>query len=652
MKIILKQLTLINFKGIKDLTLNFNPETTNISGENGTGKTSINDAFNFLLFGKDSYDRKDFNIKTLDKDNNPIHKLSHEVKGIFDVDGIETSFHRVYKEKWVKPKGAEIAEMSGHETLFYYNDVPLSQAEYKAKVDSLIPEEKMKLLTNPMYFNSIKWDVRRKILMDITGKIEDGQMLDKIATPENQKEIDNLIEVLKSGKSDEEYKKQLAAKRKLLNDELYEIPIKIGEANRSLPKVENWTEIVKEIERVNGELIDVQKQMDDKNDTFKGELEKAKLLQQQKHNLEVQLTKLQNDAKVAGTKEAMEIDNQINISNTKYSNLRSEVAQLENQISKHNNTINQLTESNNQLREKWNIENARELAIDENSLNCPTCKQPLPEDEAETKRESFTANFNKDKQANLTRIEQQGVSDKAEIESAEKRVEDLRNQVLLLNETIAKEDVNINELQVRKDGATSFVPEISQEEISIKSQIDAIVIPESMEVDISDLKSKRLELTLELDNLKAKYATKEQIDRINTRISELEKQEKDLAQQISSIERTEFVVQSFGRAKIEELDRRLNELFPNVQFKLFNNLINGGTEPCCEMLVGGVPFNDVNTAGRINAGLSIINVLIDYYCVSLPIFIDNKESVNNPIKCKAQTIFLTVGKEKELTILN
>ena len=103
-KITLKQLVLTNFKGIKSLSIDFDPISTVISGENGTGKTTVYDAFNFLLFGKDSSDRKDFNIKTLDKDNNPIHKLNHEVTGVFDVDESTQTFKRIYREKWGKTK--------------------------------------------------------------------------------------------------------------------------------------------------------------------------------------------------------------------------------------------------------------------------------------------------------------------------------------------------------------------------------------------------------------------------------------------------------------------------------------------------------------------------------------------------------------------
>lgn len=77
MEIKLLKLSLKNFKGIKELVINFAGRNTNIYGKNATGKTTIFDAFKWLFFDKDSNDKKDFNIKTLDKDNNPIHFLEH-----------------------------------------------------------------------------------------------------------------------------------------------------------------------------------------------------------------------------------------------------------------------------------------------------------------------------------------------------------------------------------------------------------------------------------------------------------------------------------------------------------------------------------------------------------------------------------------------
>src|SRR6185312_5814874 len=154
MKIVIKRLELLNFKGIRSLSVDFDEHCQNIMGANETGKSTIFNAFLWLNFGKDMEGRKDYEIKTTDENGNVIHKLDHQVTGIYLIDGIETVARRLYKEKWVKARGASVAELEGHTTEFFWNDVPMREKDYQEKVNSLVKEDVFKLLTNPLYFNT------------------------------------------------------------------------------------------------------------------------------------------------------------------------------------------------------------------------------------------------------------------------------------------------------------------------------------------------------------------------------------------------------------------------------------------------------------------------------------------------------------------
>ncbi len=57
MKIKLTELYLKNFKSVKEKAYSFG-DSTKIAGANGTGKTTVYDAFCWLLFGKDSSGHK------------------------------------------------------------------------------------------------------------------------------------------------------------------------------------------------------------------------------------------------------------------------------------------------------------------------------------------------------------------------------------------------------------------------------------------------------------------------------------------------------------------------------------------------------------------------------------------------------------------
>lgn len=124
-QIFLKKLVIRNIKGIRDLTIDFTDQETVICGDNGTGKTTIMDAFLWLLFGKDSTNRADsnFNIKTLDKDGKPILNLEHVVIATLLVNGNEIILQRSYLEKW--GTGVNAGQLKNHYTDFYLNGVKL-----------------------------------------------------------------------------------------------------------------------------------------------------------------------------------------------------------------------------------------------------------------------------------------------------------------------------------------------------------------------------------------------------------------------------------------------------------------------------------------------------------------------------------------------
>ena len=92
----IKKIELNYFKGVQKQEIDFD-KNTDIFGDNGTGKTTIFDAFTWLLFGKDSTDRKDFEIKTLDKSNVVIPKIEHEVSAVIMVENEKISIRRILK---------------------------------------------------------------------------------------------------------------------------------------------------------------------------------------------------------------------------------------------------------------------------------------------------------------------------------------------------------------------------------------------------------------------------------------------------------------------------------------------------------------------------------------------------------------------------
>lgn len=171
MKLKIRSLHMENFKGIKSLDVNFSNKT-NIKGQNAAGKTTIFDAFTWLLFNKNSAGEEKFNVRPLDKDGKRIDNVEIKVVGVIDVDGKEVELSKVQKQNWVKKRGTDTVTLQGNVNSFEIDGYPKSEADFKDYVSGLAQSEDMfKMLANPQYFSSMKWKEQRDILMRLVKLI-------------------------------------------------------------------------------------------------------------------------------------------------------------------------------------------------------------------------------------------------------------------------------------------------------------------------------------------------------------------------------------------------------------------------------------------------------------------------------------------------
>ncbi|NLL89347.1 MAG: hypothetical protein GX228_10610, partial [Firmicutes bacterium] len=135
------------------------------------------------------------------------------------------------------------------------------------------------------------------------------------------------------------------------------------------------------------------------------------------------------------------------------------------------------------------------------------------------------------------------------------------------------------------------------------------------------------------------------------RIEELKAEERKLAAEYEELERQLYLTEEFIRTKVRLLEEKINSKFKLARFKLFNTLVNGGIEECCETTFQGIPYSNLNNGARLNIGLDIINTLAEHYGFEAPIFVDNAEAVTQLIPTTGQQIRLIVSaQDKKLRI--
>lgn len=653
MQIILKQLKLKNFKGIKDLEIDFS-NTTNIYGENATGKTTIFDAFSWLLFDKDSKGRSKFEVQPLDENNNVRHGLDSNVTAVLNIDGTDRIFSKTLSEKWVKQRGQAEAELKGTTTSYEIDGVPTKLKDYQATINSIINENLFKMVTNPAFFPTMNWQDQRKILLDIIGDLEEDSVISYNPS------LNPLRDLLTDGIDN--FNKRTKASISKLKDQVKSLPYRIDECNNSITEIDvealniKKGEIVLEISSIDEQIADSSKaneiklKLQDKLFEFKNK--RNSLISEYKSNsnkpleeINNKINSLKNKIK-AITEEKFLIDRKIN---------QAKKGGEEALVQKGNYEKKQES-----LRAQWKEESSKEFYFDENSAICPCCNRAYETDDIEKLKLESLEKFNKNKKEKLDEISRQGKGYGNILKDVENTINQYADTVRNAELEIAE---NINNIKVLNDEVSEL--EVKKENLSLNNQI---IIPGLEDLDISissieedirtfksndniELKIKKRTLQEQLEGVNRQLNTKDNNEKLLIRIEELKEEEKELNIKIAQLEGQLFLGEEFIRTKVELLEGKINNKFEGkVAFKLFNQQVNGGLNECCEALIEGVPFGNANTASQINAGLSIINTLSNHYGVQAPIFIDNRESVNDLVNLDSQIINLIVSKDTKMKV--
>lgn len=637
-------LHLQNFKGARDLFVPFNL-VTNIFGENGTYKTTVFDAFKWLLFDKDSTDRKDFEIKTLDINNQVVSGLEHAVTGTITVDGTKKILQKVYKEKWQKKRGSSDSIFTGNETLYYINDIPLSQTEYKKEISNFADETIFKLLTDPLYFSqNMKWQDRRNILLQMSGDISNDEVI------ANDRTLEGLKELFAVESGIDNIKKMLANRKKKLNDDIKNIPPRIDECNKSIKELDfdsielSLKEKESQLLSIENDLLNYATKPDPERESIQLQI---KNLNQEISNLKTKAERKFNDDKYLSQNEIL----------SKKRTIESETAQIsdiETEISRRTKANDLLKEDIEKCRSEWSEINESELAFNEHQFVCPTCNRLLDAKDVDKKKTEMLANFNSNKAKKLAANEERGKSLRAQIDKNNQFIENSSLQIDGKKKSIQGMEDSIvaidRELKNMKLDYGSLYEEMQNNVLSLEQKLNSLPEVQNNASIIDSLTTQKKELQKDIDSLKTDLRQYGINETMRFRIKELESQERNLANQIAEIEGQEFLCETFIKTKVGMLDEKINSKFSFVRFKLFDTQINGGITEVCEPLINGVPFPDANHAAKINAGIDIINTLSEFYQISAPIFIDNREAVNDLIDTDAQVINLIVSKDKKLKV--
>jgi len=642
----LLKLKLRNFKGIKSLELVANGQDLRIYGDNATGKTTVYDAFLWLLFDKDSQNRSDFAIKTLDKNGNPIHHLDHEVEGTFEIDGETIELKKVYREKWVKKRGSATEEFSGHETDHFIDGVPVKKSEYTDRVNQIAPEDRFKLLTSPLYFNEfMKWQDRRALLIEIAG---DVTMEDVIQANPELKELPGIL----GKRTPEDHKAIIMARRAEVNKELERIPIRIDEVSRHHPDVEGIDP--DQLEQQSKELMAEQAELKRELADLMSSGNQSKI-RQQIAEIDAKLLGIETDYKRKHNQQVSDLERQTTLLQAKVAETSNAISRKEQEINEQKQNAERAEKLITDLRAKWHEINSRRFDAQVEDV-CPTCGQALPPERVQEAVDKAASEFNLRKAEDLAQVNAEGKAAKDRLDNIQANIASLESEFAQLKEQLSEllaQGADLGkQLDQAKVGADAYIEQedyktLVDEKEQLLKALDGDQSAIKPQIEELERKIKAVDDQLiELKNAKSKWELYHSIDR---RIAELQDQESELAKEFEKLERELYLIEEYIKTKAELLTDKINSKFRLAEFKLFETQINGGINPICETTYKGVPWGSLNSAGKVQVGLDIIRTLQEHYQFRPPVWIDNRESIVELPEMDCQVISLIVS-EKDKTL--
>jgi DNA repair exonuclease SbcCD ATPase subunit len=634
----LVDLELRGFKGVEAFRLDLDGSSAIVRGDNATGKTTLADAYTWLLFGKDAHHRSAFEIKTLRADGLTVLGHDHEVRATFAIDGEPVTLRRVYREKWTKKRGAAKEELTGHTTDYEVDGVPVQKKEWTERVDDLFgPEDRLRLLTDPLYFASVvAWDQRRAILLELVGDVTEAEA--EALEPD-------LVELRKArGKrSPEEFAKVLAATRRELNGELARLPDRVDEAARGLAGAPDETpdELAAQVDAARARVAEL-----DAASTPAGEIVRigAELAaaRQRLERAKAETAREAERARAGHEREVAHAQAHVDHARDRAKRAAADVERLDAQLAEDAAALERLRAA---------YAAARLEPVDAQVADvCPCCSRPLEADAIEEARRKATAEANARKAARIRAIAADGQSARDRFEELERRRAeaeaervDALEEAEALAEILAELRGSFKAPEAGELAIAGTLVEIEDLEAALSRAQEA---QEPRERDASTQEARA-----QLDELLERLARSREAERARARVAELEARERELAEELERVDRQLYLLDVRARTRARILTERVDDRFESVRFRLFTEQLNGALAEACDVTVDGVPWGDLNHGARMNAGLEIIRELGAFYGLRAPVWLDNAESVTSWRDVGVQTIRLEVdGNAAELTV--
>lgn len=605
-----------------------------ISGENGVGKSTLKRMIQYMLGTRDENGKEIRGIRPHDESGVDIDGLTTTTELTVLVDGLENTLKRTcFQEK--NRKG----EYTGKENLQYFVDdvKKCTKKAYEEFVSSFIPS----MVCISAQELLMKDTAGRRAMLGVFSKHDTDSVID-----ENE-EFEPLKAKLKAN-TVADLKKTCRDKIKEKTKERDAYPARIDEIEKQKVDIDlAELELLKN--SLNEQILEV-KEMQDNIDKKSEEYDK---LTDGIMELKFELSDLERKANEELEKHKKELQSQINEKNEYLFNIGNGIQKNNREIAEYEQKIESEEKNRNRLLDLWNKVNSE--VFDESTAICPTCHRKLPQEE----RESLLGNFEKSKAERIAEIEKKGLEAKNEIDNTKEMIHRLQecNKDNLANKEKLEKEVSDIEKQLSALPVSidiSYREDVKAIKEKIAEKEAAMQRGNSTNEVRQQLREKYNDFQIQLNEVQSRIDKAYENNRIDERIEELRKKQRELSQEIADIERELELLKKFERKKAELLENDVNENFDFVQFRMFEKMVGSDDlRDVCHILVNGESYDrNLNFSNRLLAEVDICLGFQRKYDVKLPVLLDNAESINDSRfpKIENQLILFRCSDEPELTI--
>lgn len=568
----LENISIQNFKGIAKANISFDNELTEICAENGMGKSSIKNAFEWLLCQNV--------IDVLPMLNNKeIPDLVTVVSANIVINDYTYEFERTSKGKYILNKDTGKRVKISNESGYKIDGLEYKEKDYKAKIADLLSNgvfENLQILTDKDYFNSdkFKWTDRRKVLFDMCG------VQDAVHTIIEKPEYTTIKEYIVKGNATSDIKSMLRKNKTAYKD--------IQNKNNILieQKLAENTEI---------EKIDF------------AELEEQLKIAKDKHSKMLTASKEENQSE------------QIKELHTKLVELTRQKALLENEdlarqgdMRKH---IQDLYNECQNIKTQYTIEKDKISTIESKILTaveteCPTCHRPLPKEEIEKANDQI-------KETNAILLKQLDISNS--------KLQELKNQYEEIKAKFEAENEKFKNFKPNEQ-----INETNNAILALQKTIEG-----SKDTDLNKLSTEQISsLESQISALERELAKKEYCEENKNRIQKWKDENKDIADVIIQIEQKETALEKYVKEQTDIIIDTVNSKFSNgISWALYKETYKngeGGVEEDCVCMYNGKRYSSLSTGEKNITNIEIVKTLQDYYGVNITIMSDNSEANTIP----------------------